>query len=200
MSREPLFHEALLTPYHAFVILNAGALVVSLLWPDPRFGRSLFLDALILLQGILSLQVGEAECGFGPRPPEKTLLRLLALGAMALVLVSPLVLVHRAETAATWPAVVLSLGFLLVHGFVWSLVGHGMPRVVRSEGLRFLAKYGGLALAEFLPLGFGLPGSGLATLRAIWEGHSAGWSGAVLYLGLGGLGALWLLRSGRKTS
>ncbi len=200
MTRPPLFPEALITPYHGFAILSGGALLVSLLWPDSQFGRSLFLQALVLLQGILSLQVGEAEHGFGPQPMGERLLRLLLWDLWALGLASPFLLVHRAETAASWPAVALSLGFLFVHGFVWSLVGYLLPRVVRSDGLRFFAKYGGLALAEFLPLGFGLPGSGLTVLLAFWEGHSGGWPGAGLYLGLGGLGTLWLLGKGRRGS
>lgn len=200
MTRLPNLPEALITPYHGFAILTGGALVLSLLWPDPQFGRSLFPQALVLLQGVLSLQVGEVEHGFGPLPAGQKLWRLLRFGLWALGLVGPFILIWRAETAVSWPALGLSLGFLSLHGFVWSLVGRWLPRVVRSDGLRFLAKYGGLTLAEFLPLGLGVPGSGIATFLAFWEGRSVGWLGAGLYLGLGGLGTLWILWSERRRS
>lgn len=200
MTRLPTLPESLVTPYHGFAILTGGALILSLLWPDPRFGRALFPQALVLLQGTLSLQVGEVEHGFGPLPAGQRLRRLLRFVLWALGLVGPFILIYRAETAASWPALGLSLGFLLIHGFVWSLVGHELPRAVKSDGLRFLAKYGGLALAEFLPLGLGFPGSGIATLLALWEGRSLGWLGAGLYLSLGGLGTLWILWRERRRS
>lgn len=187
----PRLPEVLVTPFHGFAILCGGALVASLLWPDPQIGRPLFLQALVFFQGILSLQVGDVEWGYGPVTAPKRLWRLFFFSLLALALVGPFLLVHRAETGASWFWFALSLLFLAAHGFVWSLVGHGLARVIRSDGLRFMAKYGGLVLAEFLPVVFGLPVSGFTTLVALWEGQKGGWPGLILCLGLGSGGALW---------
>ncbi|MCS7240559.1 MAG: hypothetical protein NZ651_04870 [Candidatus Bipolaricaulota bacterium] len=193
----PLLPPALVTPFHGFAILSGGALLASLLWPDPSVGRALFLQALVLLQGILALQIGEAEYGYGPVAPLARLFRLFFFSSLAVLLVIPYLLVHRAETASTWVGFLSSLLFLLAHGFVWAGIGHALPRVVRSDGLRFLVKYGGLILVTVVPVFFALPVSGIFVLPALWEGRSDGWPGLALYLGLGGLSASWWWRKQR---
>lgn len=196
--KTPVLPPGLLTPFHGFVILSGGALLASLLWPDPLVGRSLFLQALVVLQGILALQIGEAEHGYGLVAPLARFLRLLFFSSLAVLLVTPYLLVYRAETAATWAGFSSSLLFLLGHGFVWEVVGHVLPRLVRSDGLRFLVKYGGLILVAIVPVFVGLPLSGISVLPALWQGRNDGWPGLALYLGLGGLSTLWWWRKPRQ--
>lgn len=191
--RLPALPPPLVTPFHGFAILSGAGLLVSLLWPEPALGRTLFLQILVFLQGILSLQIGEAERGYGVFPPCARLLRPFFFTSAALALSLPFLLVHRVETGADWPAFFLSLLFLLAHGFVWTSVGYGLPGVVRSEGLRFFVKYGGLVLASVLPVFFAPCVSGLWALPALWEGRGAG-AGLALYLGLSGVSTVWLWR------
>ncbi len=196
--RLPALPPPLVTPFHGFAILSGAALPVSLLWPEPTVGRTLFLQVLVFLQGILSLQIGEVERGYGGFRPHARLLRLFFFTATALALALPFLLVHRVETGSDWPAFSLSLLFLLAHGFVWTSAGYGLPAVVRSEGLRFVVKYGGLVLANVLPLFFAPFVSGLWVLPALWEGRGAA-AGLALYLGLSGVSIPWIWR-GRRGS
>lgn len=193
--RLPRLPEALITPYHGFVILAAGGLLVALLWPDLQIRRVLFLQILAFLQGILAVQVGEAEQGYGPVPPRARLARLLAFHLLALALALPLLLVYRAETGVAWSAFLLALLFLGAHGFVWMAVGHALARGVRSDGLRFVLKYGGFLAALVAPVGLGWPVSALTVLPDLWEGKGQAWPGLFLYLGLSGVSALcWMRR------
>lgn len=195
----PAIPAALVTPFHGFALLSGAGLVASLLWPDPAASRSLFLWILVVLQGILSVQVGEAEHGYGPTAPAQRLWRLFFFTGLALGLATPFLLIHRTETGASWPSFLLSLLFLFAHGFLWTMVGHKLAAVIRSDGLRFLAKYGGLGLVTVVPVVFGIPLSGLNVLPALWENGTGGWPGLAIYLGLDGVGALWWWK-GRKGS
>ena len=185
--RLPKLPEALITPFQGFLILAGSGLVAALLWPDFSIRRVLFLHILTFLQGILALQVGEVEQGYGPVPAPRRLGRLALFNAWALLLMMPLLLVYRAETGAPWTAFLLALPFLYAHGLVWMRVGHGLAGLVRSDGLRFVLKYGGFLLVLFLPVVLAWPVSALTVLPALWEGRPSGWPGFLLYLGLGGV-------------
>lgn len=195
--RIPKLPEALLTPFQGFLILAGSGLVAALLWPDFMVRRALFLQILVFLQGVLALQVGEAERGYGPVPAKLRLLRLAFFNALAVFLVLPLLLVYRAETGASWSAFLLSFLFLCAHGLVWMGVGHGLAGLVRSDGLRFVLKYGGFLLALFLPVALAWPVSALTVLPALWQGGPSGWPGLFLYLGVSGVTlGCWMRRSG----
>jgi hypothetical protein len=113
--------------------------------------------------------------------------------------VAPFLLVYRAETGTGWREFFFSLLFLLAHGFVWAVGGYHLPAVIRSEGLRFLAKYGGVVLVTVV-LAFFVPWvSGVFVLPTLWEGRAEGWPGLALYLGLGGMSALWSWRKPKRS-
>lgn len=197
--RLPKLPEGLVTPFQGFLILAGSGLLVALLWPDLAIRRLLFLQILVFLQGILALQVGEAEHGYGPFPPRLRLLRLAILNTFAVLLAIPLLAVYRGETGAPWSAFLLSLLFLAARGLVWMEVGHGLASLVRSDGLRFVLKYGGYLLALFVPVALAWPVSALFVLPAIWEGKDGGWPGLLLYLGLSGVSVgCWMWRSGSQ--
>jgi len=196
----PALPSSLVTPFHGFAILCGAGLLAALLWPDPLVRRVLFLHVLVFLQGILSLQIGEAECGYGPLPLGARLWRLLFFSFLALALPLPFLLVYRAETAASWPSFLASLAFLFAHGFGWALVGYALAAVIRWEGLRFLAKYGGFFVASLVPVVFGWPITGLIVLPALWEGRGPGVLGLALYLSLSGVGGIWWWKKPRRFS
>jgi len=195
----PVLPAALVTPFHGFAILCGAGLLAALLWPDPLVSRVLFLHILVFLQGILSLQIGEAEYGYGPLSLRARLGRLLFFSFLGLALALPFLLVYRAETAASWPSFFASLAFLFAHGFGWTLVGYALAVVVRWEGLRFLAKYGGFLVVSLIPVVFGWPASGLTVLPALWERREMGWLGLALYLGLSGVGVIWWWRKPKRS-
>jgi hypothetical protein len=189
----PRLPENLVTPYQGFLILGTGGLLAALLWPDLQTRRTLFLQILAFLQGILAIQVGEAEHGYGPIQPRLRLARLAFFNFLALFLALPLVFVYRAETGAPWSGFLLATLFLSAHGFVWMGVGHGLAGLVRSDGVRFVVKYGGFILALFGPLFLAWPVSAFNVLPALWEGKTGGWPGFFMYLGLSGVSlGLWM--------
>ncbi|MCX7750399.1 MAG: hypothetical protein N2320_02385 [Candidatus Bipolaricaulota bacterium] len=201
MARLP---EALLTPYHGFAILSGAALVASLLWPEAEPTAALsafmrgpfFLHAVAFLLGILALQVGEAEVGYGAYPPLRRAARLGGQPALGLGIVLPFLLLHRAEAALPWPEWGRAVGFLLLYGLLWSVVGYGTGVVVHWPGLRFAVKYG-IYLAAVLPPAS--PLSPFPALGGLWEGLT-GWR-FVLYgaVDLGVLGAwTWTRRRSSK--
>jgi len=191
--RFPRLPENLVTPYQGFLILGTGGLLAALLWPDLQTRRTLFLQILAVLQGILALQVGEAEHGYGPVPPRLRLARLAFFNLLAVFLALPLVLVYRVETGASWSGFLLATLFFGAHGFVWMGVGHGLAGLVRSDGVRFVLKYGGFILALLGPLFLAWPASALTILPALWAGKAEGWPGFFGYLGLSGVSlGLWL--------
>lgn len=195
--RIPKLPEGLVTPFQGFLILAGGGLVSALLWPDLEIRRVLFLQILAFLQGILALQVGEAEQGYGPLPPSQRLLRLMFFNILGVLLALPFLFVYRAETGASWTAFLLALLYLWAHGFVWMGVGHGLAGRVRSDGLRFVLKYGGFLVALFAPVVLAWPVSALTVLPALWEGEAQAWPGLGIYLGLSGVSlGCWMRRSG----
>lgn len=196
--RFPRLPEFLVTPVHGTTILAGVGLLASLLWPDPHIRRSLFLQVLVVLQGILAIQVGEGEHGYGPATPKIRLMRFLFFDALSLVLVLPLLLVHKAETGASWPAFLLALTFLALHNLVWICIGHGLARWIRFEALRFVLKYGGLLAVLFVPVFLACPISALTTLPALWDGEALGKVGLLLYLGISGVSVLWSMRPGKS--
>lgn len=197
--RFPKLPEALVTPFQGFLILASGGLLAALLWPDLHIRRLLFLQILAFLQGVLALQVGEAERGYGPFPRRARLRRLSLFNALALLLALPLLLVYRAETGTSWPGLLLAALFLKAHGFVWMGAGYALAGWVRSDGLRFVLKYGGFLLALFAPVALAWPVSALALLPALWEGSGRAWPGLLLYLGLSGVSLVcWMRREGSQ--
>lgn len=192
----PRLPEGLVTPFQGFVILACTALLAALLWPDFSVRRVLFLQTLVVLQGIIAIQVGEAEHGYGPIPLFTRLARLLFFDALGVFLVLPLLLVYLGETRASWPAFLLSVLFLFGHGFLWMEAGYGLAGLIRSDGVRFVAKYGGFLLFTFAPLALAWPISALLILPSLWYGEPAGWRGLLLYLGLSGVSLFWWMRRG----
>ncbi|MBC7221788.1 hypothetical protein H5T56_02205 [Candidatus Bipolaricaulota bacterium] len=194
----PKLPEALITPFQGFGILSGGALLAALLWPDFTIRRVLFLQILAFLQGVLAIQVGEAEQGYGPLPAVARFARLLFFDALSVLIVLPFLLVYLVETGTTWPSFLLSLLFLYAHGFVWMGAGHGLAGRIRSDGVRFVLKYGGLLLALFGPVVLAWPVSALIALPALWQGEGEGLWGLLLYLGLSGVSLVWWMRGGRS--
>lgn len=201
MARLP---EGLLTPYHGFAILCGAALAASLLWPEGEptvsFGGFMrgpfFLHAVAFLLGILALQVGEAERGYGSYPPGARFLRLAGHGVLGLGLVLPFLLLHRVEVALPWGLLGGAVGFLLLYGVFWAGVGYGMAAAVHWPGLRFALKYGSYLVAVLPP---GSPLSPFPWLAALWEGR-VGW-GVLVYgaLAVGALGAwAWMRKQSSK--
>jgi hypothetical protein len=200
--------EGLVTPYHGFAILVGSAFAAAVLWPEsapPTFGplvRGPFLhQAMAFLIGILGLQIGEAERGFGPHRPLGRACRLAALVGFGLVLVSPFLLIHRVETALAWPRFAALVGFQFAFGLSWSLAGYALATVVHSDGLRFIVKYGCLLALVVLPALAGLPVSPIPVVGVLWAGEAAGLWGLAAYGGLsvGALGA-WIWMSRRSST
>lgn len=196
----------LLTPYHGFAILSGVAFAASLLWPEGEPTAALgafmrgpfFLQAVAFLLGILALQVGEAEGGYGAYPPLRRAGRLVAHGGLGLLLVLPFLLLHRVEVGLPWAALGGAVGFLLLYAAFWAVVGYGVAVAVHWPGLRFALKYGSYAAATLLPGSPLAPFPGLAALG----GEGVPW-GLLLYgaLALGALGAwcgIWKARRSSK--
>lgn len=194
--------EDLVNPYQAFAILGATAFAAALLSPGAAAGTlggfvqgPLLPHAVGVLVGILGLQIGEAERGYGPCRPLRRAARLGGLVGFGLVLVLPFLLVHRVETGLGWLRFGGLLGFWWAYGLFWALAGHGAAAVVHWDGLRFVLKYGTLVVAILLPAG--LPVSPIATVGGLWTGTGGGWWGVALYGGLdiGAIGAwAWIRR------
>ncbi len=194
----PKLPESLVTPFQGFALLSGAAFLAALLWPDFTVRQVLFLQILPLLQGVLAIQVGEAEQGYGPATAFARLVRLLFFDALSVFLVLPLLFVYFAETGTSWPAFLLSALFLCLHGFVWMGVGHGLARGIRSDGLRFVLKYGGLLLALFGPVALAWPVTAVVALPALWRGEAEGVWGVLFYLGLSGVSLVWWTKRGRS--
>lgn len=193
----------LITPYHGFAILCGVAFASSLLWPEGEPTAALgafmrgpfFPQAVAFLLGILALQVGEVERGYGAYPPLRRVGRLAGYVGLGLALVVPFLLLHRVEAVLPWPAVGGAVGFLLPYGVFWSIVGYGVAGAVHFPGFRFALKYG-----SYLA-GFFLPRSPLSPAGYLFEqGGAAGW-GALVYgaLSLGTL-AVWIWTARRFSS
>jgi len=198
--------ENLVNPYHGFAILVGAAFIAAVLWPE---GGAAALAALMrgpflyhtvaLLVGFLGLQIGEAERGYGVQVGLRRGLRLAGLVGIGLALVLPFLLIHRVETGLPWPGFAAMVGFLVLYGLFWALVGYGLGAVVPWEGLRFALKYGGLLVVTLVPALGGLPVSPFPTVEGIWRGSVAGWGGLILYGGLD-LGALGVWQWASKRS
>ncbi|GEM_PF-1038280 len=148
------------------------------------------------LLGILALQVGDAEHGYGALGLRQRGVRLVSLVGLALALVFPFLFVQWVEGGAPVLAGLGVLAFLLAYGGVWALAGYGAAAAFQGEGLRFVVKYGLYVAVVFLPL-VGVPMlCPLVAVGALWEGEWSGLWGLALYGGVGILagGALCIPR------
>lgn len=192
------FAEGLVTPYHAFAILSGTAFVAALLWPGSApealtaVVRGPFLpQAVAFLLGLLALQIGEGERGYGAYSMGWRAGRLGGLVAFGLALVLPFLLVHRVEVGLPGVPFGGILLFLFAYGVFWALAGYGLGAAVHSDGLRFALRYGTFLVVVVLPGLAGLPVSPVVAVEKLWAGMAAGWWGIAIYGGLdiGVLGA-----------
>ncbi len=184
---KPRLNTALITSYQGFALLVGLCFVAVLVWPETApWGLVVFIRGPFLLQatafllGILGLQVGEGEYGYGACSPERRVARLAGLVTLGLALALPFLVIQRVEGGLSWSRLALTLGFLLAYGLAWTLAGYAAKTVVKPDGVRFLTKYGLFLLMAFLPT---LPNPFLI-LDALWHGKAVGLWGLALYAGV----------------
>jgi len=198
--------ENLVNPFHGFAILVGVAFAAAVLWPESASAAFVALmrgpfvhHAVALLVGVLGLQIGEAERGYGAYLGLRRARRLAGLVGFGLALALPFLLIHRVETGLPWPRFAAIFGFLFAYGLFWAMVGYGLTVAVHSDGLRFVLKYACLLVAAILPASAGLPLSPFPAVEGMWAGVAMGWGGLVLYGALD-LGALGVWRWANKRS